>query len=91
MYLKLSRGCSAGLENGIRPRVNYVSKISSAFGTRYIFPYVPGTSYQFVLVALSRTVAPYVGSPGTSSDTTIAMLSHALRKLGGAGTRHRTR
>ncbi len=50
-YLILSRGCSAGSESGIQPRVNYVSKISSAFGTRYIFSYVPGTSYPFMPVA----------------------------------------
>jgi len=50
-YLILSRGCSAGSESGIQPRVNYVSKISSAFGTRYIFSYFPGTSYLFMPVA----------------------------------------
>jgi hypothetical protein len=54
-YLILSRGCSADSESGIRPRVNYVSKISSAFGTRYIFSYVPGTSYPFMPVATYRS------------------------------------
>ncbi len=36
-------------------RVNYVSKISSAFGTRYILSYVPGTSYPFMPVATYRS------------------------------------
>jgi hypothetical protein len=54
-YLILSRGCSTDSESGIRPRVNYVSKISSAFGTRYIFSYVPGTSYPFMPVATYRS------------------------------------
>ncbi len=30
-------------------------KISSAFGTRYIFSYVPGTSYLFMSVATYRS------------------------------------
>jgi hypothetical protein len=55
MYLILSRGCSAGSESGIGPRVKYVSKISNAFRTRYIFSYVPGTSYPFVPVATYRS------------------------------------
>jgi hypothetical protein len=54
-YLILSRGCSAGSESGIQPRVNYVSKISSTFGTRYIFSYVPSTRYPFKPVATYRS------------------------------------
>ena len=55
----------------------------------------PGISSHMFLVLiirscpLPRTVAPYVGSPSTSSDTTTTiLLFHALRKLGGAGGRH---
>jgi hypothetical protein len=54
-YIILSRGCSTGSESGIQPRVNYDSKISSAFGIRYIFSYVPGTSYPFMPVATYRS------------------------------------
>ena len=54
-YLILSWGCSADSESGIRPRENFVSKISKAFGTRYIFSYVPGINYPFMSVATYRS------------------------------------